>query len=1060
MKVQTSSFLIVLILYSTILLSAIGQPVSDQQQIVVESIPHTIKYEIGETHGVVKNNERLEDYVIFADTWDEYVGLSERSDIIQRYPNLWAIKVKNQVTKIQQLMESDPDSIFPFDSFTYLQKPIVGPNSGYSSAISLDGNTEADIMNVKELWDLNPNSAGSGIVITILDNGVDFNHPGLQGQAYSIDGSSTYEINSADGETFPICADHGTLVAGSAAGTGAGSGGSGNKGNAYNASLYAVAAGCTPEGQVGGDFLKGLDWIANHSSEIDIVNISLGSNAAIWQIALRRLEAEGIIIVASAGNEGPITGSMHYPGGSINTIGVGATEGDEGLARFSSKGPAVPGIAKPDVIAPGVEITTTCTNGGYCAVDGTSFSSPLTAGAIATIISELNRKGVNYNPGTIKAALMKTADTFAGRGENAYGQGMVNAKAAFDLLTSFGNNPMLVEITPHKGPLQFQDILLKNIQTKIPYSVISSHPQKVSLSLTGNLSTIITIEPLSPNEYSQIAYLNINTNDAVVGGLYTGQIIATVGTDQSISEFTFTVGGEPIALALFDRGHTNWDQSGQDIIGGSNTGGMVDVAKQNGIWVEESETKLTPALLSGYNILWMPDPLSLVSEGGGFAESEYPNPLYQDEIDAIVDFVNGGGSLLVDFNGFQGGGQGTNATGINALISNFDITTSTTGVEVGSPSAAKIYNVSSIVRKVDKKISHAGNFLSAGSNASVIAEINDKPTIATYDQPGGGRVLVTSTNFWMDNFGVTGRYPGAGGPNDLILSSNVWKWFTQTKRIHPISSSVTKTKIEAEFKITDNSLPASDPEVSLRGTFGIQEINIIKIDEGHYKFTYNIQADGIYIIQAVYGNDYLRWEIKVDTTPPVIIPYDENQNLTGFIKGRKLFLKFNVTDNLDDLNKGNFNASLEGNFSAVMTISYLDDQLKLTITLSADVLTNTSYHWYILNIFATDTSENMALVNYWFFIGDNEPEPPPIWTPPPPLVTLPPITEITTITENTTVIMTNSDGEIITTVLTSGQILVPETTKDGDDSGILFPFVSLLFGGLVLITVARRRKKH
>jgi hypothetical protein len=639
---------------------------------------------------------------------------------------------------------------------------------------------------------------------------------------------------------------------------------------------------------------------------------------------------------------------------------------------------------------------------------------------------------VQYNPGTIKAALMRTADTFPTLDvddENTHGQGMVNAKAAYDILTNGSldvspNLPKIVEMTPHFGPLHHNELIFKNIQMDLAFSVYSSHPAEVTFEITGDLVNIVSSPTLDSSLYSQVAYLPIDTT-GVASGSYTGQIIAKVGNDESISTYTFEVGDEPTGKALFDLGHTNWDATGQDILTGANTGEMVKLGKANGIFIEAKDTRITSALLNNYDILWMPDPLSIVIDPDD-PNSVSPNPLFQDEIDAIVDFVANGGSLLVDFNGYLtdiDGNYGTNSSGINNLISHFDITTSTTAVS-GPSGSASVANNSSPVGGASQ-ITHYGNYLTVGPSARVVAQAADGPTVAVYDKQGEGRVLVSSTNFWLDNFGLTGASNYASG--DRAFASGVWNWLAADKRIYPVSSSVSETKIEAEFKITENGILATNPEVKLLDGIGVtgQLIPVTNTGAGQYKFSYVISTDGEYHVEAVFGTDYLAWEIQLDRTPPVVVPQEGNLNLTGLEAGVTQRIKFTAFDAFALLNKNHFSATLDGDASAIEDINYRDDTQSLVIKILPQFLTNQSYHWYVLTINSSDGNGNSGDTNHWFFVGENEPDPPPVYTPP----------ETTTSTTETTT-----------------------DKSDGDDSP--YPFVSLVLSlGVILIAVFHKRRK-
>ena len=96
----------------------------------------------------------------------------------------------------------------------------------------------------------------------------------------------------------------------------------------------------------------------------------------------------GIVCVISSGNEGNSTEKhMGIPGDAINVLTVGAVTSTEAYASFSSIGPSADGRIKPDVCAKGQSATVSNTSGAVTTSSGTSFSSPILAGMVATFWS-------------------------------------------------------------------------------------------------------------------------------------------------------------------------------------------------------------------------------------------------------------------------------------------------------------------------------------------------------------------------------------------------------------------------------------------------------------------------------------------------------------------------------------------------------------------------------------------------------------------------------------------------------------------------------------------------
>ncbi|MEU0248849.1 S8 family peptidase [Streptomyces sp. NPDC006235] len=234
---------------------------------------------------------------------------------------------------------------------------------------------------------------GKGVKIAVLDTGVDATHPDLKGQV----------IGAKNFTTSPDTSDkvgHGTHVASIAAGTGAKSGGK-YKGVAPGAKI--INGKVLDDGGFGSDseVLAGIEWAAAEGA--DVVNMSLGGGdtPAIdpLEAAVNKLsEEKGILFAIAAGNEGDFgEQTIGSPGSAEAALTVGAVDDKDVLADFSSRGPGMDGALKPDVTAPGVDITAASAPGnqiaaevgekpaGYMTISGTSMATPHVAGAAAIL---------------------------------------------------------------------------------------------------------------------------------------------------------------------------------------------------------------------------------------------------------------------------------------------------------------------------------------------------------------------------------------------------------------------------------------------------------------------------------------------------------------------------------------------------------------------------------------------------------------------------------------------------------------------------------------------------
>ncbi len=258
-------------------------------------------------------------------------------------------------------------------------------------------------VNAPAAW---PSGQGSGVKVAVIDTGIDCTHPDLQ-----CDFSAGTNIVSPGSDPMDDN-EHGTHVSGTIAGRGNG----GPLGVAPKATLIPVKVLDADGSGSLSDIVAGIDWAAN--AGVDVINMSLGgpSGSTALQRAVQKALSSGVVVVCAAGNSGPSPDTVGFPGGYPGVIAVAASDKNDAVASFSSRGDAVA------FIAPGVNITSTVPGGGTKVLSGTSMASPHVAG-LAALAVERGASG----PSGVRSAFAAAASRLPGLDATEQGSGMIDA---------------------------------------------------------------------------------------------------------------------------------------------------------------------------------------------------------------------------------------------------------------------------------------------------------------------------------------------------------------------------------------------------------------------------------------------------------------------------------------------------------------------------------------------------------------------------------------------------------------------------------------------------------
>ena len=378
---------------------------------------------------------------------------------------------------------------------------------------------------------------GKGVKVAVLDTGVDTTHPDLKTQVVA---AKNFSGSKDTVDRF----GHGTHVASIIAGTGAKSGGK-YKGVAPGAQI--LNGKVLDDGGDGDDssILAGMEWAAQQGA--DIVNLSLGGADSEGVDALeaevnKLSETKNMLFAIAAGNEGEGGSStIDSPGSAADALTVGAVDGADKLAYFSSRGPTADGTIKPDVTAPGVQITAAAAKGsvvdkevgekpaGYLTISGTSMATPHVAGAAAI----LRQEHPDWTFSRLKNALIgstKAGDYAAFQG--GAGRIQVDKAIAQTVVAESASVLFPVQQWPHTDDTPAtRQVTYRNLGTKdvtLNLSVTGRDPKgkAAPAGFFGLAASTVTV----PAGGTASAGVTVNTKlGGALNGGYSGVVTATGG---------------------------------------------------------------------------------------------------------------------------------------------------------------------------------------------------------------------------------------------------------------------------------------------------------------------------------------------------------------------------------------------------------------------------------------------------------------------------------------------------------------------------------------------------
>jgi subtilisin family serine protease len=375
-------------------------------------------------------------------------------------------------------------------------------------------------------WDL---AQGNGILVAVVDTGVDHSHPDLAANIWSnpgeipgnsVDDDGNGYVDDVRGWNFVSNTNaptdghsHGTHVSGTIAAVG--NNGVGVIGVAPSAKIMGIKGLGNDGSGYDADLAQGILYAADNGA--DVINMSWGGtgDSPVIEEAIRYAHSLGVVLVAAAGNSA-IDASQFLPAKYAAVVTVSAFNSADVMASFSNFG------TKIDVAGPGVSIQSTVPGGYYSSYNGTSMACPHVAGLAALVLSQ----HPSLTNEQVRQVIRRTADDVSTAGFDTHsGFGRINAFRALQAQT-----PANIVIT---SPAQYGPVgNAVDVRGSVDGATISS--RRLEYGSGASPSTFYLIGTSSSGTVSN-GSLGLWNTSALSEGLYTLRLTATDSSGTNLS---------------------------------------------------------------------------------------------------------------------------------------------------------------------------------------------------------------------------------------------------------------------------------------------------------------------------------------------------------------------------------------------------------------------------------------------------------------------------------------------------------------------------------------------